>query len=172
MTMMDRSKTNAGRVRALFERRPSAALMAREIYQGVGATTPTDRDRIRSALRDLTEASYLVKEGIGQRAVFRLSGIGMPRAFVVTDEQRERCRLDKAHKQALRRAASRGRAAGPRTADKMTINRARVERLSGLAPAKAWGKEKDGQRPAETVEEFQARGGQVQRLTASWEQRA
>jgi len=26
--------------------------------------------------------------------------------------------------------------------------------------------------PAETVEEFQARGGQVQRLTASWEQRA
>jgi hypothetical protein len=50
MTMMDRSETNAGRVRALFERRPSAALVAREIYQGVGATTPTDRDRIRSAL--------------------------------------------------------------------------------------------------------------------------
>ncbi|GAB2314464.1 hypothetical protein [Stenotrophomonas geniculata] len=56
--------------------------------------------------------------------------------------------------------------------DKMTINRSRVERLSGLAPAKAWGKEKDGQRPVETVEQFEARGGQVQRLTASWEQRA
>lgn len=28
----------------------------------------------------------------------------------------------------------------------------------------------DGQ--AETVEQFEARGGQVQRLTASWEQRA
>lgn len=54
----------------------------------------------------------------------------------------------------------------------MTINRSRVERLSGLAPAKAWGKEKDGQRPVETVEQFEARGGQVQRLTASWEQRA
>ncbi|HDS1307950.1 TPA: hypothetical protein ACOENG_004399 [Stenotrophomonas maltophilia] len=172
MTMMERSKTNAGRVRALFERQPSAALMAREIYQGVGATTPIDRDRIRSALRDLTEANYLLKDGTGQRALFRLSGIGMPRAFVVTDEQRERCRLDKAHKQALRRAARRGGTAGARTADKMTINRARVERLSGLAPAKAWGKEKDGQRPAETVEQFQARGGQVQRLTASWEQRA
>lgn len=26
--------------------------------------------------------------------------------------------------------------------------------------------------PAETVEQFEARGGQVQRLTASWEQRA
>ncbi len=170
--MMDRSKTNAGRVRALFERMPSAALVAREIYQGVGATTPIDRDRIRSALRDLTEARYLVKDGIGQRAVFRLSGIGMPRAFVVTDEQRERCRLDKAHKQALRRAASRGVAAGPRTADKMTINRARVERLSGLAPAKAWGKEKEGQRPAMTVEEFVEGGGVIQRLPASWEQRA
>lgn len=91
--MMERSKTNAGRVRALFERQPSAALMAREIYQGVGATTPIDRDRIRSALRDLTEAHYLLKDGIGQRAVFRLSGVGMPRAFVVTDEQRERLSL-------------------------------------------------------------------------------
>lgn len=170
--MMDRSKTNAGRVRALFERMPSVALVAREIYQGVGATTPIDRDRIRSALRDLTEARYLVKDGSGQRALFRLSGIGMPRAFVVTDEQRERCRLDKAHKQALRRAARRRVAAGPRTADKMTINRSRVALLADLAPAKPWGKEKDGQRPAETVEEFMARGGKVQRLTASWEQAA
>lgn len=170
--MMDRSKTNAGRVRALFERMPSAALVAREVYQGVGATTPIDRDRIRSALRDLTEANYLEKDGTGQRALFRLSGLGMPRAFVVTDEQRERCRLDKAHKEALRRSARRRAAAGPRKADKMTIKRSRVERLSGLAPAKAWGKEKDGQRPAETVEEFEARGGQVQRLMASWEQRA
>ena len=170
--MMDRSKTNAGRVRALFERMPSAVLVAREIYQGVGATTPIDRDRIRSALRDLTEARYLVKDGSGQRALFRLSGIGMPRAFVVTDEQRERCRLDKAHKEALRRAARRRAAAGPRTADKMTINRSRVERLSGLAPAKAWGKEKDGQRPVMTVDEFVALGGVVERLTASWEQRA
>lgn len=169
--MMDRSRTNAGQVRALFERKPSAELEAREIYQGVGAKTPTHRDRIRSALRDLTEANYLVKEGKGQRAVFRLSGSGMPRAFVVTDEQRERCRADKAYKEALRRAARRGRAPTLRV-DKMTINRSRVALLADLAPAKPWGKEKDRQQPAETVEQFEARVGQVQRLTASWEQRA
>lgn len=71
----------------------------------------------------------------------------------------------------VRRFRSGDQPKAPRV-DKMTINRSRVERLSGLAPAKAWGKEKDGERQAETVEQFQARGGQVQRLTASWEQRA
>ncbi|EQM87229.1 hypothetical protein L681_20940 [Stenotrophomonas maltophilia MF89] len=54
----------------------------------------------------------------------------------------------------------------------MTINRAKLEHRAALAPAKPWGKEKGGQRPAETVEQFEARGGQVQRLTASWEQAA
>ncbi len=95
----------------------------------------------------------------------------MPRKFVVTDEQREQCRADKAMKQAAYRASKRA-GTSPRAPDKMTINRARVDLRADLAPAKPWGKEKSGQRPAETVEQCEARGGQVQRLTASWEQAA
>lgn len=84
------------------------------------------------------------------------------------ERRRERDReIAKAYKERLRVAES----AGPRAPDKMTINRARVALLADLAPAKPWGKEKAGQRPAETVEQFVARGGQVERLTASWEQR-
>lgn len=169
--MMDRSETYAGRVRALFERMSGVKMAAKEIYAHFGSTTPTERHRVRGALRDLTESGYLSKDGSGRKAVFEASGNGMRRTFVVTAEQRERCRVDKAMKQAAYRASKRA-SSGQRAPDKMTINRSRVGLLADLAPAKPWGKEKVGQRPAETVEQFEARGGQVQRLAASWEQRA
>ncbi|MCU1179880.1 hypothetical protein JAK28_12745 [Stenotrophomonas maltophilia] len=53
------------------------------------------------------------------------------------------------------------RAPRERRMDHNTVSRPRRAKARVLA---------DG--PAETVEQFEARGGQVQRLTASWEQRA
>lgn len=170
--MMDRTNTYAGAVRALFQAAPHARLRMRDLCALAKAHTVEHRSRIRSAVRDLVAAGFLDKEGNGQRAEYRNSGRGMPRQFVVSADQRERRRANKAHKQALRLSAKRAETAAPRPADKMTINRARVAQRSGLAPAKAWGKEKDGQILGETVEQFEARGGRVQRLTASWEKAA
>ncbi|MBN5027967.1 hypothetical protein JY419_00795 [Stenotrophomonas maltophilia] len=53
------------------------------------------------------------------------------------------------------------RAPRERRMDHNTVSRPKRAKARVLA---------DGQ--AETVEQFEARGGQVQRLTASWEQRA
>ncbi|WP_189719899.1 hypothetical protein [Stenotrophomonas maltophilia] len=53
------------------------------------------------------------------------------------------------------------RAPRERRMDHNTVSRPKRVKARALA---------DGQ--AETVEQFEARGGQVQRLTASWEQRA
>ena len=169
--MIDRSTSYAGQVRALFGAAPQARLQLCEMYERANANTARHRERISSAARDLVLAGYLVKDGKGKKAKFRASGQGVPRKFVVTDEQREQCRADKLVKQAIYRATRRAGTA-PRAPDKMTINRAKVDLRVDLAPAKPWGKEKGSQRPAETVQQFQARGGQVQRLTASWEQAA
>ena len=169
--MMDRTNTYAGSVRRLFESFPEARLRMRDLCALAKADTVEQRSRIRSAVRDLVASGFLAKEGSGQRAEYQNSGQGMRRTFVVTEEQRERCKADKAMKQAAYRASKRA-GTPPRAPHKMTINRARVDLRADLAPAKPWGKEKSGQRPAETVEQFEARGGQVQRLTASWEQAA
>lgn len=53
------------------------------------------------------------------------------------------------------------RAPRERRLDHNTVSRPKRSKARVLA---------DG--PAETVEQFEARGGQVQRLSASWEQRA
>ncbi len=169
--MMDRANTYAGSVRRLFESYPEARLRMRDLCALAKADTVELRARIRSAVRDLVAAGFLAKEGSGQRAEYRNSGKGMRRTFVVTDEQREQSRAHKAVKQAAYRASKRA-GTSPRAPDRMTINRARLEHRAALAPAKPWGKEKAGQRSAETVEQFEARVGQVQRLTASWEQAA
>ncbi|OJH80126.1 MAG: hypothetical protein BSK19_07600 [Stenotrophomonas maltophilia] len=163
--MMDRTNTYAGSVRRLFEAAPKARLRMRDLCALAKADTVEHRGRVRSAVRDLVVAGFLIKDGSGQRAEYQHSGRGMRRQFVITAEQQAQFRANNATKEAARRAAKRGTAV-----DKMTINRARVDLRADLAPAKPWGKEKAGQAPAETVVQFQARGGQVQRLTASWEQ--
>ncbi|WP_416058426.1 hypothetical protein [Stenotrophomonas maltophilia] len=169
--MMDRTNTYAGQIRALFEAAPKAKLRMRDLCALAKAEPGEQRQRIRSAVRDLVACGFLAKEGSGQRAEYRNSGQGMRRTFVVTDEQREQSRADKAAKQAAYRASKRP-GTSPRAPDKMTINRARVDLRADLVPAKPWGKEKAGQRPAMTVDEFVEGGGVIQRLTASWEQAA
>ncbi|MDV9040983.1 hypothetical protein [Stenotrophomonas sp. RAC2] len=124
--MMDRANTYAGSVRRLFESHPQARLRMRDLCALAKADTVELRSRIRSAVRDLVASGFLTKEGSGQRAEYRNSGQGMRRTFVVTDEQREQCRADKAVKQAAYRASKRA-GTSPRAPDKMTINRAKLE---------------------------------------------
>ncbi|EQM87228.1 hypothetical protein L681_20935 [Stenotrophomonas maltophilia MF89] len=105
--MKDRTTSYAGQVRALFEAAPQARLQLCEMYERANASTVLHRERISSAARDLVLAGYLVKDGKGKKAAFRASGLGMPRKFIVTAEQREQSRADKVVKQAIYRAAKR-----------------------------------------------------------------
>lgn len=138
-------------VRGLFEDRKQESLTPHRVFElmGVdGVTKTAERNSVRDVLTWLVRCGYLVKTGHRATAAYHYSGQGMRFQKATADELRE-----------------------PRI-DKMTINRARVDLRADLMPARAWGKEKLGQQEAETIEQFQARGGQVQRLMASWEQAA
>jgi len=160
----------ADRVRGVFEARKSEAIGHAQLFEVLGlsgAHLSAERNTVRDQLKYLVNCGYLIKTGHRATAAYRYSGRGMRFQKATAEELRDR-RIERGR---AYRAKNGAQPKAPRV-DKMTINRSRVGLLADLAPAKAWGKEKDGQRPAETVEQFEARGGQVQRLTASWEQRA
>ncbi|CAH0174682.1 hypothetical protein [Stenotrophomonas lactitubi] len=150
-------------VRTIFDARRADAIGHAELFSLLGLDSPSlsaERNAVRDSLKWLVSCGYLEKTGRAATAAYRYSGQGM--------------RHQKATEEELRRARRVAKGAQPKAprVDKMTVNRARVDLRADLVPAKPWGKEKGGQRPAETVDEFKARGGQVQRLTASWEQAA
>lgn len=157
-------------VRTIFEAQKGQSFGHQQVFELMGVTgvnKTKERNGVRDVLTWLVSCGYLVKTGARTTAAYRYSGKGMRFHKATAEELRER-RIERGR---AYRARSGTQPKAPRV-DKMTINRSRVALLADLAPAKPWGKEKDGQRPAETVEQFEARGGRVQRLTASWEQRA
>ncbi|MBH1392416.1 hypothetical protein I5U25_05785 [Stenotrophomonas maltophilia] len=157
-------------VRTIFEARKGQSLGHQQVFELMdvtGVNKTKERNGVRDVLTWLVSCGYLVKTGARATAAYRYSGQGMRFHKATADELRGR-RIERGRAYRARNGAQ---PKAPRV-DKMTINRSRVALLADLAPAKPWGKEKDGQRPAETVEQFKARGGQVQRLTAGWEQRA
>jgi hypothetical protein len=119
---------------------------------GVGGAK--ERTNIRNTLPSLVRCGFLVKVGSGPDATYQSSGKAKKRPKVTEAELAER----KRERNALRTAASlvRSRAA-----------RVELQAANTPAPAKAKAVE-----PGETVEQFLARGGRVQRLTATWEQAA
>jgi hypothetical protein len=167
--MKDRSKSYAGRSRALFEANPGLQITGIQVADWLGVVGYVERGKVRRTLRDLMDAGYLRKLGEGRTGLYERTGARMQRLPMTPEQRKARdSQLTKEYRERIRA----GQGSSPRVPDKMTINRARLDLLADLAPAKPWGKEKGGQRPAETVEQYQARGGQVQRLTASWEQGA
>ncbi len=167
--MKDRSKSYAGRSRALFEANPGLQITGIKVADQLGVVGYVERGKVRRTLRDLVDAGYLRKLGDGRTGLYERTGARMQRLPMTPEQRKARdSQLTKEYRERVR--AAQGSSA--RAPDKMTINRARLDLLADLAPAKPWGKEKGRQRRAETVEQFQARGGQVQRLTASWEQAA
>ena len=157
-------------VRAIFDARRADTIGHAELFSLLSFDSPSmsaERNAVRDSLKWLVSCGYLVKSGARATAAYRYSGQGMRHQKATAEELRER-RIERGRAYRARNGAQ---SKEPRV-DKMTINRSRVALLADLAPAKPWGKEKGGQQPAETVEQFEARGGQVQRLTASWERAA
>lgn len=157
-------------VRTIFDARRTDAIGHAELFSLLGLDSPSlsaERNAVRDSLKWLVTCGYLVKTGRAATAAYRYSGQGMRHRKATEEELRER-RVERAR---ARRVAQGAQPKASRV-DKMTINRARVDIRAELTPAKPWGKEKRGQQEAETVDQFEARGGQVQRLPASWEQAA
>lgn len=165
--MKDRSKSYAGRSRALFEANPGLKITGIQVADQLCVVGYVERGKVRRTLRDLVDAGYLRKLGEGRTGLYERTGARMQR-LPMTPEQRKA--KDSQLTKEYRERVSAAQGSSPRAPDKMTIDRARLDLLADLAPAKPWGKEKGRQRPAETVEQFQARGGHIEVVPSTWNQ--
>lgn len=149
----------AQQLRQVFNDSPDQYLTSQTLYERMGAADPgqrQERESIRDTLPWLLRCGFLVKQGRGMTASFKASGQGMKRQRM-TEEQLQERRRERAALRSQRERAAR-------------LQRTRAARVGVKAantPAPATVK---ADIPAETVEQFLARGGRVQRLTAHWEQ--
>lgn len=165
--MKDRSKSYAGRSRALFEANPGLQITGIKVADQLGVVGYVERGKVRRTLRDLVDAGYLRKLGQGRTGLYERTGARMQRLPMTPEQRKAR---DSQLTEEYRERVCAGQRSSPRVPDKMTINRARLDMLADLAPAKPWGKEKGRQRPVETVEQFQARGGHIEVVPSIWNQ--
>lgn len=143
--MNDESGGRAAELRRVFASAPGEALTMQRVYERmgvVGIDQALERKNIRSTMPCLVRGGFVVKKGLGPAATFKATGTGMRRP-TATGEGR-----------AARAVHDRSRAA-----------RVGMQAANTPQPFKVADVE-----PGETVEQFLARGGRVQRLTAHWEQ--
>jgi len=111
-----------------------------------------ERKNVRNTLPALVRCGFVIKTGSGPDATYQSSGKAKKRRQAPCAEQGAR----KRERNALAAAA------------KLVRTRAaRVEMQAANTPAPA---KTPAVQPGETVSQFLARGGRVQRLTAHWEQ--
>lgn len=159
-------------VRSIFEERKGQLLGHQQLFDLMGLTG-VDKTKERNGLRDvlswLVSCGYLVKTGARATAAYHYSGQGMRFHKATAEELRER-RIERGRAYRARtgvqpkaRAARLNPQVAPRERrmDHNTVSRPRPVRANHVTGGQAM-----------TVEEFVAQGGVVQRLPASWEQRA
>jgi len=149
------NKTSADRVRAAFDMAPAEGLSYAGLYEqlaAAGVDTEKGKDRINSALRYLVARGYLLRTGEREGARFRRSGMAMTRPRLTESQRAERTKA-KNRRRVERARAARGATVGLRAA--------MIPKPVQAAPTA---------KPVfETFEQWQARGGKVERLTAAWE---
>lgn len=163
--MSDQIQSVAEQVRQAFLARPGHAFTHTELYQALGADGLLQMDvraRILQTLRYLVGCGYLAKHGERAGATFRTTGQPMTKQHVGKDaaaanrRERERRRYEEL------------KAAGTLAAKKSNRT-ARVDSRAAMVPKPPMAA-LTARPVAETVEQFRARGGKVQRLTTHWEQ--
>jgi len=158
--MSDQTKSIPEHIRIVMSARAEHPHSYAEIFAALrerGVDTVKAREAIQEALRYLSRCGFAAKFGKGDTATFQATGQGMKRPRLPTGEaQRRRLERDKLRKQSRRPAA----APRERRVDANTVSRPKVKKA---APCTG---------PAETVEQFRARGGRVERLPTHWEQAA
>lgn len=161
--MSEQPKSFYDQVRAVFTAAPDQAFTFAQLrLQLSGTETPPAAARcaIAGAVKYLTSCGFLTKEGQGTAAQFRASGKGMKQPRL-TGEQRVEKQRAKGRRHRERRSAQRGGLPAARAA--------RVDARAGMMPKPVLSAP-TAKVVAETVEQYLARGGRVQRLTTHWEQ--
>ncbi len=159
------TKTNPtpATVRAwLTENAIDAPWTARAVCEGCGAETADQRSAVRDALRYCVAAGFLARTETKIGPVFQLTGQGMPRVVLTDAERKQRQRERDARRVRTPRPPRQRAPAAPKRS-----RAARVEMQAANTPAPAKAKPMPA---VETVDQFLARGGRVQRLAANWEQ--
>lgn len=132
------------------------------ICEGCGAETADQRSAVRDALRYCVAAGFLARTETKIGPVFQLTGQGMPRVVLTEAERKQRQRERDARRVRTPRPP---RQRAPATPKRSRAARVEMQAANTPVPAKA--------KPmpvVETVEQFLARGGRVQRLPTHWEQ--
>lgn len=161
--MTNKTNPTPASVRAwLTENAIDAPWTSLAICDGCAAVTAEQRSAVRDAVRYCVAAGFLARTDTKIGPVYQLTGQGMPRVVLSDAERKQRQRERDARRNRARRP--------PRTAPAKAPKRSRAARVNmqaanTAAPAKA-----KTVAQGETVEQFLARGGRVQRLTAHWEQ--
>lgn len=146
----------AADLRKVFEAAPGQQLTRQALYERMGATEvgkAEERRNIRNTLPALVRCGFVVKEGRGSTATYQGTG-----------------KAKRAPKAPEELADTKRQRNAQRTATTVVRTRtARVAQQAANTPAPAKARPVES---GETVEQFLARGGKVQRLTTHWEQAA
>lgn len=143
-------------VRKVFEAALGKKLTRQALYERIGATgagQADERRNIRNTLPALVRCGFVRKVGLGGTATYQGTG-----------------KAKRAPKAPAELAEPKRQRSAQRTpVNPVRTRAARVAQQAANTPAPARVKAVE---PGETVEQFMARGGRVQRLTAHWEQAA
>lgn len=133
------------------------------ICEAIGASPGSERAQVHDAVRYCVTAGFLTRTDTKMGPVFQLTGQGMPR-LILTDQERKE-RKPAADAKRVRKRAPRA----PRPPRPVQARAAKVAIRAANMPAPV---KVAAVQTGETVDQFLARGGRVQRLTATWEQAA
>jgi len=147
-------------VREVFVKHPGVSHSKADLCEALRPAgfvdDPTNREYLGDVLRYLVRGGYLAKEGDAARPLYTRTGRPKGRRNLLPPgeaarRQRERERLKQAARRALRNPRE-------RRVDSNTVCRPKVKAMVA-----------NGQ--PETVEQFRARGGKVEKLLAHWQMR-
>lgn len=134
------------------------------ICEGCSAETTDQRSAVRDAVRYCVAAGFLTRTETKIGPVFQLTGQGMPRVVLTDAERKQRQRERDARRVRTPRPPRQRAPAAPKRS-----RAARVEMQAANTPVPAKVK---AMTPVETLEQFEARGGKVERLPACWDRAA
>lgn len=130
------------------------------ICEAIGASPGSERAQVHDAVRYCVSAGFLTRTDTKMGPVFQLTGQGMPRVVLTDDERKQRKRAADAKRVRVRAPSA------PRPPRPAQARAANVAIRAANIPAPAAVKPRDR---VETVEQFQARGGEVHVLPTTWD---
>lgn len=130
------------------------------ICEGIGAAPGSERAQVHDAVRYCVIAGFLTRTDTKMGPVFQRTGEGMRRVVLTDGQRKERKRAADAKRIRIRAPRA------PRPPRSVQARTAKVAIRAANTPASAPFKARER---FETVEQFRARGGEVEILPTAWD---